>query len=406
MSAHRWYFLITVILGVASLANPSAAQKRYDPGASDTEIKIGNINPYSGPASSFGVIGNTEAAYFNKINADGGINGRRINFISYDDSYSPPKTVEQARKLVESDGVLLIFQSLGTPPNTAIQKYMNSKRVPQLFVATGATKWNDPQNFPWTIGWQPNYQSEGHIFAQYLLQNNPGGKIGILYQNDDYGKDYVKGLKDGLNGKMQIVAESSYETTDPTIDSQIVSLKASGADVFYDVTIPKFAAQAIKKAAEIEWKPIHLLNSVSNSVGGVIKPAGFDISRGILSTGYVKDPTDPQWKNDPAYNDWVAFMDRYYPDGDRTSTFTVYGYSAAQTMVQVIKQCGDNLTRDNVMRQAANLHDLRLGMLLPGITINTSPIDFAPIKQMQMERFNGQTWELFGPILNGALTGG
>jgi len=277
MSAHRWYFLITVMLGVAFLANPSAAQKRYDPGASDTEIKIGNINPYSGPASSYGVIGKTEAAYFNKINADGGINGRRINFISYDDSYSPPKTVEQARKLVESDGVLLIFQSLGTPPNTAIQKYMNSKRVPQLFVATGATKWNDPQNFPWTIGWQPNYQSEGHIFAQYLLQNDPQGKIGILYQNDDYGKDYVKGLKDGLNGKMQIVAESPYETTDPTIDSQIVSLKASGADIFYDVTIPKFAAQAIKKAAEIEWKPIHLLNSVSNSVGGVIKPAYYRV---------------------------------------------------------------------------------------------------------------------------------
>jgi branched-chain amino acid transport system substrate-binding protein len=406
MSGNRWHFLIIVVLGLALLANPATAQKRYDPGASDTEIKIGNINPYSGPASSYGVIGKTEAAYFNKINADGGINGRKINFISYDDSYSPPKTVEQARKLVESDGVLFIFQSLGTPPNTAIQKYMNGKRVPQLFVATGATKWNDPQNFPWTIGWQPNYQSEGHIFAQYLLQNYARDKIGILFQNDDYGKDYVKGLKDGLNGKMQIVAELPYETTDPTIDSQIVSLRASGADVFYDVTIPKFAAQAIKKAAEIGWKPIHLLNSVSNSVGGVIKPAGFDISRGILSTGYVKDPTDPQWKNDPAYNEWVAFMDRYYPDGDRTSTFTVYGYSAAQTLIQVLKQCGDDLSRDNVMRQAANLRDLRLGMLLPGITINTSPIDFAPIKQMQMERFNGQTWELFGPILNGALTGG
>jgi branched-chain amino acid transport system substrate-binding protein len=406
MSGNRWHFLIIVVLGLALLANPATAQKRYDPGASDTEIKIGNINPYSGPASSYGVIGKTEAAYFNKINADGGINGRKINFISYDDSYSPPKTVEQARKLVESDGVLFIFQSLGTPPNTAIQKYMNGKRVPQLFVATGATKWNDPQNFPWTIGWQPNYQSEGHIFAQYLLQNYARDKIGILFQNDDYGKDYVKGLKDGLNGKMQIVAELPYETTDPTIDSQIVSLRASGADVFYDVTIPKFAAQAIKKAAEIGWNPIHLLNSVSNSVGGVIKPAGFDISRGILSTGYVKDPTDPQWKKDPAYNEWVAFMDRYYPDGDRTSTFTVYGYSAAQTLIQVLKQCGDDLSRDNVMRQAANLHDLRLGMLLPGITINTSPIDFAPIKQMQMERFNGQTWELFGPILNGALTGG
>jgi branched-chain amino acid transport system substrate-binding protein len=406
MTFHRTWTTAAVFVSITIAASSATAQKRYDPGASDTEIKIGNINPYSGPASSYGVIGKTEAAYFNKINDDGGINGRKINFISYDDSYSPPKTVEQARKLVESDGVLFIFQSLGTPPNTAIQKYMNSERVPQLFVATGATKWNDPQNFPWTMGWQPNYQSEGHIFAQYLLQNYARGKIGILYQNDDYGKDYVKGLKDGLNGRMQIVAESPYVTTDPTIDSQIVSLKASGADVFYDVTIPKFAAQAIKKAAEIEWKPIHLLNSVSNSVGGVIKPAGFDISKGILSMGYVKDPTDPQWKDDPAYNEWVAFMDRYYPDGDRASTFTVYGYSAAQTMIQVLKQCGDNLTRGNVMQQAANLHDLRLGMLLPGITINTSPTDFAPIKQMQMERFNGQTWELFGRILNGALTGG
>jgi branched-chain amino acid transport system substrate-binding protein len=406
MTLHRIWITAAVFVSITAAASSAMAQKRYDPGASDTEIKIGNINPYSGPASSYGVIGKTEAAYFNKINTDGGINGRKINFISYDDSYSPPKTVEQARKLVENDGVLLIFQSLGTPPNTAIQRYMNSKRVPQLFVATGATKWNDPQNFPWTMGWQPNYQSEGHIFAQYLLQNSPRGKIGILYQNDDYGKDYVKGLKDGLNGRMQIVAESPYETTDPTIDSQIVNLKASGADIFYDVTIPKFAAQAIKKVAEIEWKPVHLLNSVSNSVGGVIKPAGFDISRGILSTGYVKDPTDPQWKNDPAYNEWVAFMDKYYPDGDRTSTFTVYGYAVAQTMVQVLKQCGDDLTRDNVMRQAANLHGLRIGMLLPGITINTSPTDFAPVKQMQMERFNGQTWELFGPMLNGALTGG
>jgi len=294
MRLYRASTTAAVILSSLAIAASSAtAQKRYDPGASDTEIKIGNINPYSGPASSYGVIGKTEAAYFNKINADGGINGRKINFISYDDSYSPPKTVEQARKLVESDGVLLIFQSLGTPTNTAIQKYMNSKRVPQLFVATGATKWNDPQNFPWTMGWQPNYQSEGHIFAQYLLQNYPRGRIGILYQNDDSGKDYVKGLKDGLNGKMQIVAESPYETTDPTIDSQIVSLKASGVDVFYDATIPKFAAQAIKKAAEIEWRPIHLLMGVSNSVGSVIRPAGFDISRGILSTSYVRDPTDP-----------------------------------------------------------------------------------------------------------------
>jgi branched-chain amino acid transport system substrate-binding protein len=396
-----------VVIGSITIAvSPATAQKRYDPGASDTEIKIGNIMPYCGALSSNGVIGHTEAAYFNKINADGGINGRKINFISYDDSYSPPKTVEQARTLVERDGVLFIFNSVGTPTNTAIRKYMNSKRVPQLFVATGATKWNDPQNFPWTMGWQPNYQSEGHIFAQYLLRNHPHGKIGILYQNDDYGKDYVKGLKDALNGKMQITAELPYETTDPTIDSQIVSLKASGADVFYDVTIPKFAAQAIKKAAEIEWKPIHLLNGVASSVGSTLRPAGLEISKGIVSTTFGKDPTDPQWKEDPAYKEWVVFMDRYYPNGDKTINFTVYAYSVAQTLVEVLKQCGDDLTRENVMKQAANLHDLQLGMLLPGITINTSPIDFAPIKQMQMERFNGQTWELFGPILNGALTGG
>jgi branched-chain amino acid transport system substrate-binding protein len=406
MTFHRTWITTVVFVSITIAASSATAQKRYDPGVSDTEIKIGNINPYSGPASSYGVIGKTEAAYFNKINADGGINGRKINFISYDDSYSPPKTVEQARKLVESDGVLLIFQSLGTPPNTAIQKYMNSKRVPQLFVATGATKWNDPQNFPWTMGWQPSYQSEGHIFAQYLLRNYPRDKIGILYQNDDYGKDYVKGLKDGLNGKMQIVAESPYEATDPTIDSQIVSLRGAGADVLYDITIAKFSAQAIKKVAEINWKPVHLLNGVSTSVGGVMRPAGLDNSRGVLSTAYLKDPTDPQWKNDSAYKQWVAFMDQYYPEGDKTNAFTVYGYSVAQTLIQVLKQCGDDLSRENVMRQAANLHDLQVGMLLPGIMVNTSPTDFAPVKQMQMQRFNGQTWELFGPILNGALTGG
>src|ERR1700719_138037 len=286
---------------LAATSSGALAQKKYDVGATDTEIKIGNIMPYSGPASAYGVIGKTEQAYYDKSNAEGGINGRKINFISYDDGYSPPKTVEQARKLVESDEVLVIFQSLGTPPNTAIQKYMNAKKVPQLFVATGATKWNDPKNYPWTIGWQPNYQSEGHIYAQYLLKNHPSAKIGILFQNDDYGKDYVKGMKDGLNGKLPIVAELPYETSDPTVDSQIVNLKASGADVFFNVTTPKFAAQAIKKAAEIEWKPIHLLNNVSTSVGAVLKPAGFDNSKDILTTAYLKDPTDPTWKDDPAY---------------------------------------------------------------------------------------------------------
>jgi len=387
------------------IATAATAQKKYDVGASDTEIKIGNINPYSGPASAYGVVGKTEAAYFNKVNAEGGVNGRKINFISYDDAYSPPKAVEQARKLVESDGVLLIFNSLGTPSNTAIQKYMNTKRVPQLFVATGATKWNDPKVFPWTMGFRPNYQSEGHVYAQYLLQQFPQGKIGILFQNDDYGKDYVKGLKDGLNGKMQIVAEFPYETTDPTIDSQMISLKNSGADVFYDVTTPKFAAQAIKKAADIEWKALHLLNNVSNSVGGVLKPAGFEISKGILSTNYVKDATDPTWKDDPGYKEWLAFMDKYYPDGDKTNSFVVEGYIAAQAVVQVLQQCGDDLTREHIMNQAANLHALALPMLLPGITVNTSPTDFAPIKQLQMMRFTGERWERFGAIINGALGG-
>jgi branched-chain amino acid transport system substrate-binding protein len=386
-------------LAIAASASPVAAQKTYDPGASDTEITIGNIMPYSGPASAYGTIGKVEAAYFAKINAAGGINGRKINYLSYDDGYSPPKTVEQARKLVESDEVLLVFNPLGTPPNTAIQKYMNAKKVPQLFVSTGATRWNDPRHFPWTMGWQPNYQSEGRIYAEYLLRNHPQGKIGILFQNDDYGKDYVKGLKDGLAGKMPIVAELPYETTDPTVDSQIINLKASGADVFFDVTTPKFAAQAIKKAAEIDWKPIHLLNNVSNSVGSVLQPAGFANAKGLLSTSYLKDPTDPAWKDDAAYKEWVAFMDKYYPEGDKTSTFTVFGYLVAQTMVQVLKQCGDELTRENVMRQAANLKKLDLGMLLPGITINTSPSDFAPIKQMQMERFTGERFELFGPVM-------
>jgi branched-chain amino acid transport system substrate-binding protein len=406
MGSSRHCLMVAAIVSAAAItATPGVAQKRYDPGATDTEIKIGNIVPYSGPASGYAEIGKTEAAYFRKVNADGGINGRKINFISYDDAYSPPKTVEQARKLVESDEVLLIFQPLGTPSNNAIQRYMNAKKVPQLFAATGATKWNDPQHFPWTMGWQPSYQSEGRIYAEYLLKTQPQGKIGILYQNDDYGKDYVKGLKDGLHGKMSIVAEAPYEVSDPTIDSQIINLKASGANVFFDVTTPKFAAQAIKKSAEIDWKPIHLLNLVSNSVGGVLKPAGLDNAKGVLSTAFLKDPTDPTWKDDETYREWFAFMDKYYPDGDKTSVFTVYGYAAAQTLTAVLKQCGENLTRDNVMKQAANLKNLEVRMMLPGVRINTGPNDFAPIKQMQMERFNGERWELFGPVM-GAEVGG
>src|SRR6202521_2570501 len=335
---------------VVAWAGPALAQKKYDTGASDTEIKIGHIGPYSGPASAYGAIGKTIAAYFNKVNAEGGINGRKINFISYDDGYSPPKAVEQARKLVESDEVLLIFQSLGTPSNTAIQKYMNAKKVPQLFVATGATKWGDPEHFPWTMGWQPNYQSESRIYAKYILEKYPNAKIGILYQNDDYGKDYVKGLKDGLGAKAtMIVSELPYEPADPTIDSQILTLKAAGVDLFFDVTTPKFAAQAIKKWTDIGWKPVHIMNQVSTSVGAVLKPAGVQNAVGLLSTGYLKDQTDPQWKNDPGYKEWLAFMDKYHPDGDKTSTFTGYGYAVAQTLVQVLKQCGDNLTRENVI---------------------------------------------------------
>ncbi|QAU44910.1 ABC transporter substrate-binding protein [Bradyrhizobium guangzhouense] len=402
----RGAFSAALVLAV-TLSTAALAQKKYDTGATDTEIKIGNIMPYSGPASSYSVIGKTEAAYFDKINAEGGINGRKINFISYDDGYSPPKTVEQARKLVESDEVLFIFNSLGTPPNSAIHKYMNTKKVPQLFVATGATKWNDPKEFPWTIGWQPNYQSEAHIYAKYILQNMPNAKIAVLYQNDDYGKDYVKGLKDGLGAKAasMIVAEESYETTEPTIDSHILKLKASGADVFFDASIPKFAAQAIKKIAEIEWKPTHFLNNVSSSIGATIKPAGMEASQGIISSAYIKDPTDPQWKNTDDLKAWNAFLDKYYPEANRTDANVMYGYAVSQSLVQVLKQCGDDLTRANIMKQAANIKNATVGGLLPGVQINTSPTDFAPISQLQLMRFKGDTWELFGDVISGDVSG-
>ncbi|MDA9530909.1 ABC transporter substrate-binding protein [Bradyrhizobium sp. CCBAU 25338] len=392
---------------IAASTSTASAQKKYDTGATDTEIKIGNIMPYSGPASAYGIIGRTEAAYFKKINDEGGINGRKINFISYDDAYSPPKTVEQARKLVESDEVLLVFNSLGTPPNTAIQKYMNSKKVPQLFVATGATKWNDPQNFPWTMGWQPNYQSETQIYAKYILKELPNAKIGVLYQNDDYGKDYLKGLKDGLGAKAasMIVLEESYETSEPTIDNHIVKLKATGADVFINITTPKFAAQAIKKNAEIGWKPIHFLNNVSASVGSVIKPAGFENAQGIISAAYLKDTTDAQWANDPGMKAFLDFMTKYFPEGDKTDGGTIVGYGVAQTLVQVLKNCGDDLTRANVMKQAASLKDFRTEALLPGIKINTSATDFAPISSLQLQRFKGERWELFGDVINAEAGG-
>jgi branched-chain amino acid transport system substrate-binding protein len=398
--------LLVMSMCVATvISSPSFGQKKYDPGANDSEIKIGNIMPYSGPLSAYSSVGKAEAAYFNKINVEGGVNGRKINFISVDDGYSPPKTVEQARKLVENDEVLFIFQSLGTPTNIAIEKYLNDRKVPQLFVSSGATRFGDPKNFPWTMGWQPTYQTEGRIFAQYVLQNYPNAKIGILYQNDDSGKDYLKGFKDGLNGGIQIVAETPYEVSEPTVESQIVTIKNHGADVLFIEAAPKFAAQAIRKVAELNWKPVELLVSVSNSVGAVLKPAGFENAKGILSAGYLKDPTDVRWKDDLAVKTWEAFMTKYYPDGDRTSEFPVYGYLLSQTLVQVLKQCGDDLTRENVMRQAANLKDLELDMLLPGIKINTSPTHYYPIEQMQMTRFNGEYTELFGPMMSGAIGG-
>ena len=357
---------------VTAAATPLAAQTKYKAAGDDAEIKVGNIMPYTGPAAAYGLIGRTIAAYFKKINAEGGIDDRKINFISYDDSYDPAKAIQAARTLVEDDQVLLVFQSLGTLSNTAIQKYLNARKVPQLFVASGATKWDDPDHYPWTMGWQPNYQTEGRIFGQYLLENHPHDRIAILYQNDDYGKDYVKGLKDSLAGAVPVIAEAAYETTDPDVNAQMAKLKASGADIFFNVATPKFAAQAIRRAAEIGWKPLQMLNSVSNSVGSVLKPAGLDNAQGILTANYMKEPGDPLWKDDPAYKEWLDFMDRYFPDGDKNNTLSVYGYSVAQTLVYVLRQCGDQLTRENVMKQAANLKGVQLGMLLPGI-LNVSP---------------------------------
>ncbi|WP_249167190.1 ABC transporter substrate-binding protein [Bradyrhizobium sp. JYMT SZCCT0428] len=405
LSTTRSAAFATALIASIAVSGSALAQKKYDAGASDTEIKIGNIMPYSGPASAYGVIGKTEEAYFKKINAEGGINGRKITFVSYDDSYSPPKAVEQARKLVESDEVLVVFNPLGTPSNSAIQKYLNSKKVPQLFVATGATKWNEPKDFPWTIGWQPSYQSEARIYAKFLMKEKPDAKIAVFYQNDDFGKDYLKGLKDGLGAKASmIVAEESYETSEPSIDSHIVKLKATGADVFISITTPKFAAQAIKKIAEVEWRPLHIVSNVSASVGSVIKPAGFENAQGILSANYAKDGADAQWDNDPGMKKFYEFLAKYYPEANKLDGSVVYGYGAAQTMVKVLEMCGDDLTRANVMKQAASLKDFAPDTLLPGVKINTSAKDFAPIEQLQMQRFKGEKWELFGDIISGELS--
>ena len=394
---------ILLVLGLVSalVASTAIAQKKYGPGVTDTEIKIGNTNPYSGPASAYGTIARSEAAYFKMINDQGGINGRKINFISLDDAYSPPKTVEQVRRLVEQEEVLFIFQSLGTPSNTAIHKYMNARKVPQLFVATGASKWGDPQNFPWTMGWQPNYQTEALLYAKYLMQNKPDARIAVLYQNDDYGKDYLKGFHDGLgkHAERMIAREVSYEVTDPTVDSQIVTLQASGADTLFIIATPKFAAQAIRKTYDVSWKPLTFVNNVSTSVAAVLEPAGLEKSVGLITALYFKDPTDPQWASDPVMKEWHRWMKQYYPDGNVNDGFNVYGYAVAQTLVQVLKLCGDELTRENVMRQAANLKNFEVPVLLPGVRINTSSSDFYPIEQVQLARFDGKRWVLFGDVL-------
>ncbi|OAF16350.1 branched-chain amino acid ABC transporter substrate-binding protein [Bradyrhizobium centrolobii] len=397
--------LSAVVALCTAMCGPALAQKKYDSGASDTEIKIGNIMPYSGPASAYGVIGKTEQAYFNKVNAEGGINGRKIKFISYDDAYSPPKTVEQARKLVEGDEVLLIFGSLGTSTNSAIRKYMNEKKVPQLFVASGASKWNDPKQYPWTMGWQPSYASEAHIYAKYIMKEKPDAKIGVLYQNDDFGKDYLKGLKEGLGPKASmIVLEEGYDTSEPAIDEHVVKLKAAGADVFISISTPKFAAQAIKKAAEINWRPMHIISNVSASVGGVLEPAGLEISQGILSATYTKDGSDPQWNADDGMKKFYNFLAQYDPKANKLDAGVVFGYAAAQTMVKVLQMCGDELTRENIMKQAASLKDFEPDTLLPGIKINTAPDNFAPIEQLQMMRFKGKGWELFGDVISSELS--
>src|SRR5215469_11461372 len=389
------------------LLAPRAARaaKDYGPGVTDSEIKIGNTAPYSGPLSNASPIPISMDAYFKMINEQGGVNGRKLTWISYDDAYSPPKTVEMTRKLVESDQVLFIAGSIGTPTNSAIWHYMNEKKVPQLFPGTGATKWDDPKGHPWTMGFFVSYQAEGRIYASYILKNNPDAKIAVLYQNDDFGKDYLKGLVDGLGDKAasMIKIKDAYESLDTTVDSQIVEMKAAGCDLLFTVAIPKFGAMAIRKVAEIGWKPLHILNGIASSVGVTLKPAGLENAKGIITSNSFKDATDPQWQNDAGYKTWASFMDKYYPSGDRSDSQTVYGHSIAATTVQMLKQCGDDLTRENVMKQAASLHDLELPMLLPGILVNTSPSNFAPIRQAQMRRFDGERYVPFGPVLTGAI---
>jgi ABC-type branched-subunit amino acid transport system substrate-binding protein len=388
-------------IAVTLSVSPAHAQKKYDAGATDTEIKVGQTVPLSGPASAYATIGKTQSAYIKMINDRGGVNGRMINLIQYDDAYSPPKTVERVRKLVEGDEVLLTFQIIGTAPNAAVQKYLNAKKVPQLFAATGASRFNDPAAFPWTMGFNPSYLVEGRIYGQYILKHYPNARIGVLYQNDDLGKDYLNGIRAGLGAKAEqmVVAETSYELSEPTIDSKIIKIKDAGADLIFSASTPKQAAQAIKKIAELGWHPVHIIDINASSLSAVLKPAGLDNSKGVISVGYVKDPADPEWKDDEGTKRYLAFMAKYYPEGDRDSNLNVYGYITAQLLVQVLKNCGDDLTRENVMKQATRLTNVELDLLLPGITVTTTPSDYRVNKQFQMVRFGGERWEKLGSII-------
>jgi branched-chain amino acid transport system substrate-binding protein len=399
----------TALLGVpaavatAGLAtSPALAQKKYSPGATDTEIKIGNTMPYSGNASAYGANGRAEAAFFRMVNDQGGINGRMINFISLDDGYSPPKTLELTRQLVERDQVLLMFAPLGTAPNTAIHKYMNQKKVPHLFVGTGASKWGDPAHYPWTMGWNPDYHGEGYVYAKHILKTHKAPKIAVLRQNDDVGVDYLTGFREGLGDQADklIVLVATYEVTDPTVDSQMLQLKNSGANVFFNITTPKFAAQAIKKAGEINWKPMHYLVNVAASIGAVIRPAGLENAEGIVTALYIKEVTDPRWDDAADVKTWRAFMAKYLPTANTTESGYAIGYAFAYTMADVLKRCGDDLTRENVMRQAANLKDLEVPMLVPGSRVNTSPTDYYPVKALQMSRMEAGHWVPFGELMS------
>ena len=398
MSSARAVLLATIL--VMTFVSAGHAEKKYDPGASDTSIKIGSTMPYSGPNSAFAVVGRAEAAYFKMINDQGGINGRKIDYISYDDSYSPPKTVEQVRRLVESDEVLLLYSILGTPPNLAAIKYINGKKVPHLLIASGGTVFGDYKQFPWSMGFQPHTQGETHVYGRYLAENHPNAKIGVLYSSDGLGRDNITGFKQGLGDKAgNIIVEQTYEVTDPTIDSQMVKIRTAGVDVFANFTTPKFAAMAIRKTAEMGWKPVHILHGISLSIENVLKPAGLENAKDLITSNYIKEYGDPAWENDPGMKRFVAFFDKYLPGENKHNSNIAYAYMSAQTMVHILQKCGDDLTRANVMKQAESLKDLELDMLLPGIKVNTSPTDHYPIQQTQMHRFDGTRWQGFGPIL-------